>query len=109
MIGTLTKEMFSQYLDEKFHVHVESDNVVELELIEVTALTPHSSEGGSESTSAAALRQEPFSILFRGPNEFPLAQRMYRIEHDGMETIDNLFMAPVGADEHGRYYEAVFN
>ena len=109
MIGTLTKEMFSQYLDEKFHVHVESDNVVELELIEVTALTPHSSEAKREGASPSVLRREPFSIVFRGPNEYPLVQRMYRIEHDRMESIGDVFMTPVGADEHGRYYEAVFN
>lgn len=53
-------------------------------------------------------KQRSFSIVFQGPPDMPLSQGMYRMEHDGLETID-LFIVPVGRSEKGLEYEAVFN
>jgi hypothetical protein len=51
---------------------------------------------------------EVFSLLFRGPGKPLLAQRLYPFEHDAIGMFD-LFIVPVGRDERGIYYEAVFN
>jgi hypothetical protein len=49
-----------------------------------------------------------FSLLFRGPLQPLLPQRIYPVEHDRLGRFD-LFMVPIRRDAHGLYYEAVFN
>ena|SRR2546423_13136224 len=68
---------------------------LEIELIEVSARTP-------------TARQDRFSLLFRGPQAPLLEQGMYRMEHAALGALD-LFIVPVGVDEIGIHYEAVFN
>ena len=53
------------------------------------------------------MQREPFSLLFRGPGNLQLPQRTYRIEHDPMGTFD-LFIVPLGPDDQGFRYEAIF-
>ncbi len=106
MLDKLTKDSFSPYVGQTFRLVLGPDAEVELALTEVTALkSPHSSIDDSEQD----VRREPFSILFRGPVDVPLDQRMYRIEHAEVGVIDGLFITPVGADQRARYYEAIFN
>jgi hypothetical protein len=90
-----TKEAFSENLNTKFRIPLQPSGVVELELTEVvsTISTP---------------RQEQFSILLRGPLNIYLPQMTYRMEHDRLGALD-LFIVPVGKDEGGFRYEAVFN
>lgn len=49
----------------------------------------------------------PFSVFFRGPADRPLQQKIYRLEHDQLGTLD-LFLVPLGPDAGGQRYEAVF-
>jgi hypothetical protein len=49
----------------------------------------------------------PFSIVFRGPPGVLLPQRIYRPMHDGIGAFD-LFPVPIGPDDAGMRYEAVF-
>ena len=53
-------------------------------------------------------KYEMFSLLFDGPAEYPLQQRIYRLEHDQLGQIE-LFLVPVGRDKEVFHYEAVFN
>jgi hypothetical protein len=57
---------------------------------------------------ASTERQERFSIFFRGPHGMLLEQKIYTFEHDKMGTFD-MFIVPIGVDEDGYTYEAVFN
>ena len=95
MIEKMTKEMFSESLNTKFRVNAGSSNTIELELVEL-------SEGVSMP------KQEQFALLFRGPSDSFLPQRIYHLEHDRLGEFD-LFLVPVGRDESGFQYEAVFN
>lgn len=95
MIDNLHLSSFSENLNKKFRVFIGDDKTEELELIEA-------SDSGSNP------RQERFSILFRGPLDVVLEQRMYKIEHDELGAFD-LFLVPVAMNEKGREYEAVFN
>ena len=63
-----------------------ADHASQLELVEVTGA------GG-----------RPFSLVFRGPGEPLLPQRIYRVEHPALGALD-LFLVPIGP---GRY-EAIF-
>jgi hypothetical protein len=49
----------------------------------------------------------PFALLFKAAPDARLPQRMYRIEHATLGAMD-LLLVPVGADQDGRYYEAIF-
>ncbi len=56
----------------------------------------------------AQLKEESFSLLFRGPSSEPLRQRSYKMKHHTLGVLE-IFLVPVGKDDGGRYYEAVFN
>ena len=95
MLENLHLNSFSEHLNTKFRAHTTDDKCVELELIEATDL-------GSNA------RQEQFSMLFRGPLDTALDQRMYKIEHASLGSFD-LFVVPIGKDQSGRNYEVIFN
>ena len=98
MLDQLTQESFAGYVQTRFELMLEPDQPVSLELTEVTALP-----------NRARQPRQPFSLVFRGPHTPALAQRMYTFVHPQVGTIENLFIVPVGQDEQGRYYQAVFN
>ncbi len=106
MLDKLTAEMFSEHRNETFWLHSEFAEPLEIKLIEVTCFDPrHSNIRGVPYE----LREEPFSLLFCGPQEPPLPQSVYRIIHPEMGTIDGLFLVPIGVDTEGRYYETILN
>jgi len=53
-------------------------------------------------------RQEQFSVFFSGPPDQLLPQRIYHLEHETLGALD-LFLVPIGRDQEGFQYEAVFN
>lgn len=95
MTENVTKEMFSENLNTKFRVQQESSDTVELELTQVTL-------GITTSDN------EQFALLFQGPQNPFLPQAMYHVEQERLGELD-LFLVPVGRDQNGFQYEAVFN
>ena len=91
----LEHEDFSKNLNSTFTIRLSESETIESELTEVSELL-------------VSPRQERFSIVFRTANEFSLGQGMRALEHEVMGQFD-LFLVPVGRDEGGAYYEAVFN
>lgn len=51
--------------------------------------------------------REPFSLVFHAPRESRLEQAIYRVEKPGLEAFD-CFLVPIGPDQHGMRYEAVY-
>jgi hypothetical protein len=49
----------------------------------------------------------PFSLLFHGPPKPLLPQATYRFEHASLGVME-IFIVPLGRDEHGSAYEAFF-
>ena len=95
MIQNINKEMFSESVKTKFRLTAETSDPVELELIQLT-------EGVSSP------RHEQFALLFLGPQNPFLPQAIYQLHHDTLGELD-LFLVPVGRDQNGFQYEAVFN
>ena len=58
--------------------------------------------------SATSDDREAFSVIFRGDNSQILEQQIYRIGHDALGNMD-LFIVPIGPDDEGMRYEAVFS
>mgnify|MGYP001554132432 CR=1 FL=1 len=52
--------------------------------------------------------KEVFSILFRGPVDRQIMQNTYTLENETMGELA-LFIVPVGPDQKGMCYEAVFS
>lgn len=87
-------ETFAMQINTSFRVKPAAELTVELKLI--------------EANNRSIPRQEMFSLIFQGPDQTFLPQRLYPIEHDLIGAFD-LFIVPIGRDEDGYRYEAVFN
>lgn len=85
---------FTEHLQTKFQASAEETEAVELEMV-------------SAKDSGSGPGEEQFSIMFRGPLDAFLIQRIYRMEHPRMGTFD-LFLVPVKRGQDGFYYEACF-
>ena len=94
MIETFTEETFLAYLNTRFRVSANPADALEVELVKVTSLSPPG--------------HVQFSIQFQGPGDRLLPQRTYSIEHEILGRFD-LFVVPVGKNDRGFEYEAVFN
>lgn len=91
----LTKAMFEQNLNTTFWLIDEGSEPYAMDLVEL-------------SNGHATPRQEQFSLRFRGDRTRVCPQRIYPMKHDSIGDFD-LFLVPVGRDETGTFYEAVFN
>jgi hypothetical protein len=91
----LTAETFAPHRGDAFHVTAADAPAFDLTLDEVT-------EGAEQGR---ARRQ--FSLVFRGGPGTPHPQRIYRLEHDVLGTLE-IFLVPIAPDTDGRRYEAVF-
>ena len=98
MLEDFTVETFSGRIGERFRITSDDTDPLDAELIEASEVADtRLPEGG----------RVPFSIVFRAPMEPPLPQRIYRFEHDALPEFE-LFIVPIGPDESGMRYEAVF-
>lgn len=95
MLEKFTIETFSEHLGGIFRIDPDGKRKVDVELISAT--------GSNESGSGG----RPFSLVFRGPGDASLSQRIYRIEHDQIGSFE-LFLVPIGTAEDEHLYEAVF-
>ena len=88
---------FSPFVGRRFDVTA-AQGVVALELIEAKMLR----------TSQDAPRQDPFSLVFKAGKDCELWQGPVTLEHESMGPLD-LFLVPIGEDQEGRYFEAIYN
>ena len=99
MLDTLTLENFQKAENQCFTIRMSDGSTVETHLIDVRDM-------GSER-SRESDRRTPFSLIFRGPREPVLAQQILDMENQTLGAL-SIFLVPVGPDEHGMRYEAVF-
>ncbi|NEP11977.1 MAG: hypothetical protein F6J92_40210 [Symploca sp. SIO1A3] len=102
VLEKLSHAQFSECLGEPFQLHLEPELTLTLELIEATLLRRR--ELGEDEES---IRQEPFSLLFRGPLKMELPQRIYHLEHSQLGRLD-IFLVPIARKQDGMRYEAIF-
>jgi hypothetical protein len=98
----LTMETFSKWVKTRFRVQTSSTDAVEMELAEVS-LSP--AIPGNPPTRSGC---ESFSVVFIGPAEPVLPQRIYSFENSVVGRFD-LFIVPIGRDSSGTRYQAVFS
>ncbi len=96
-LKNLDQEAFTRYRGETFSFSLPLASPVKLELVEV-----------QDRPSAGAVGGECFAVIFRGPQERPLAQGTYEVwsRRSGAFSI---FIVPMQPDGQTQYYEALFN
>ncbi len=94
MIADLTIESFEGRAGEGFRLAADV-GTLDITLIEY------------ERLGESVLKRAPFSLVFLGPREPVLPQRIYRLTHDELGELE-IFLVPIAQDADGTRYEAVF-
>jgi hypothetical protein len=94
-----TLDRFTPLLGESFEIETSRDApALRAVLVEATDL---------REVQAHGRRCRQFSLVWRGPREARLDQRIFRITHSALGTMQ-LFLVCLGPDAEGMRYEAVF-
>jgi hypothetical protein len=95
-LGTVTHADFAACLNQSFTMRTD-DVCVEAHLISVSPWGGAPHEG-----------RQPFSLIFRGPLTPVLTQQIHVIHSPVLGELE-IFLVPVGPDEQGMRYQAVFS
>lgn len=95
MSEKIERDDFAKHEGTKFKGYLNSEEATELELVEISELNKTG-------------QVEGFSLIFHTPAESELVSGMVKMEHDKLGSID-VGVSPIGQDENGTKYEAVFN
>ena len=91
---------FKEVVGSRFRIHWGTGDSAELELVSAEGLKASSQRPGG---------REPFALIFRADStRFYLPQAVYRLDHEKVGSLE-IFLVPVGPDEKGMRFEAVFN
>lgn len=107
----LTRSSFAKFNGDFFETIQDSGEKLLINLLRIEDLPKQRAlemQGRLVGKQLEQLREESFSLIFRGPLEIPLRQRIHRLNHPALGSLE-LFMVPVGKDEGSRYYEVLFN
>src|SRR5262245_19790788 len=98
-LDRLVKDDFDPYVGDEFELALDGDATLSLELV--------SSDSLSSATVERSARA-PFALVFRSPGERRYAQQqIYTVRHAELGAME-IFLVPIGPDEGGMRYEAVF-
>lgn len=109
--ASLVRSTFTRYNGDHFKTTNDYGGPVILNLFKIEDLRAQSdlfATGSLTNSQIAQLREESFSLIFRGSLNQPLRQRTYKMTHPKLGDLE-IFLVPVGKDDGARYYEAVFN
>ena len=103
MLDGLTLDTFAPLVGQTFRLHLDDGTTIDT-VLESATKNPASGWKPADGTTP----RESFTLVFRGPPQFVLPQRIYRFDH---ETLGNteLFIVPIGRTAQGVSYEAVFS
>jgi hypothetical protein len=94
---SVTLETFAPRVGERFRISAGEGTTIDAALIEAAPLGA-SARGG----------RQPFSLIFLGPAAPVWPQRIYRVDHRALGSLD-LFLVPIGPRDGGMQYEAIFS
>lgn len=102
MLDRLTVDDFRTRVGEVFAIDTGQAGTIELELTEARPYDP-SAPSADESGN-----RSPFQLRFRGPAEPIVAQQICPLENATLGRLE-IFLVPLGQEEGGTTYEAVFS
>jgi hypothetical protein len=94
-----TLEIFSPLVGDAFTLPFDNGTNLELVLCEASALPTHDFPGRT---------RDPFQLKFKGCQDFVLPQQIYHMLHPILASV-SIFIVPVGKEQDGYIYQAVFN
>lgn len=97
MLDTLTLDTFKNQIGKSFSMS-DGEATITVKLISATMSKYKNPEG----------KKEPFSLEFRGPKDIVFPQKMYTLKSENINDVE-IFFVPVGPDEEGMIYQAVFS
>jgi hypothetical protein len=95
----LVFEDFAGHVGEAFAIDEQGLADLPLTLIEAEPL---------KCPPSRVVKRPPFSLIFRGPEQQVLPQRLYRFDLAEIGKFE-IFLVPVGPDGQGFCYQALFN
>lgn len=95
----LSHALLSGLAGTSLRVWIDSEHSLELQL---RTATP------AKTVAANGLQYEQFTLVFAGPADRLLPQRIYLFEAPSIGQFE-MFIVPVGLDQTGVQYEATFN
>jgi len=99
MLDQLTHTDFERHLNTTFALHYSETDSFDARLIRVETIG-HKPEDTNQRWA--------YSLVFHiSDKERYLVQQIYQVTHPGMGNLD-LFLVPLGPDETGMRYEAIF-
>lgn len=102
----MEKKDFEGKIGTEFSVKLNAKVTLKLKLTEVSALKKV--EGVPKMKGFPAPREEPFSLVFVGPEDDLLADRCYSFSAEGCKD-QEIFISAFQHDDQGIHYDAVFN
>jgi len=99
----LTFRAFEALLGERFTLELEASRKIELTLAEA-----NSRAVPSEMRKGNGRQTECFSLIFKGPRDPLLTQRIYHVQQPRLGEFI-LFFVPIGMEVDGARYEVIFN
>jgi hypothetical protein len=93
-LATVTRDAFE--VGSTFTIQVSADSSLSLELIAIESLP-----------TAPNARRQSFLLRFRTSERARIPQRIYGLDHPALGRMD-VFLVPVGPDQVGMRYDAVF-
>jgi hypothetical protein len=104
-LGTLTLEEAKPLEGTTFEVQTPAGETISLKLEEAL---PYETHQRRRPRGMPESKRQPFSLYFVASSTTPLPQGMYTLRSEAA-TLENVFIVPVGQDESGVEYEAIFN
>jgi hypothetical protein len=104
---TVTHEYFQSPPEQTFSVTAD-DQTVMLKVVDVRTLPPPKRRTLSGRLVDAEAMRLPFSVVFRSEGELGLRQGTYDlVPSDGGDPL-TIFIVPLGVEDNGVVYEAIF-
>jgi hypothetical protein len=101
VLDKLSADDFAPAVGQPVVVSLADGSTVDLELISARTHDPDAPSVDAQG------RRSPFTIAFRGPAQPVLPQATYRIDGESIEPME-IFIVPLGRDQAGTTYEAIF-
>lgn len=94
----LTKSFFDNLDNKQFQLQIGDEEYLDLNLVEIKSIKSEIIPNG---------QAEPFSLLFQSTDQRVFEQNTFLMKSDSTDDIF-LFLVPIGANEQGTQYEAIF-
>ncbi|MBL4773233.1 MAG: hypothetical protein JKX98_06435 [Alcanivoracaceae bacterium] len=98
MTKTINKQTFENINNKIFEILFDSENPTSCELIEIKGINTQTVKEGLP---------EPFSLVFQAAGDTIFEQNTYFVKNNEFKKTP-LFLVPIGSDEKGVRYEAIF-